>query len=271
MLRASPSYWRGTFAAQKSAVAVSGAVRPGRAAARAEQLHLVERVHPLLALQRRRRLRAELVCALEDERPHGRHPRRLRCGEGRRRRAVDTRAERQRREGRRRRDRRHQAVVGPLAQELVRRQIAERDPVLLGCPVGDVGEREIVQRSQVRRLRREVVEQDVVGGLRDSRVGRLAVSLARVDGAVHRGGHVREVDERLTLEGAASDRRVLGDLVPLECSVPRRQCRGMRRLRTEHCDRRDDDQCPELHSFLPRFDRFGPSRFVAVVAIRRLP
>ena len=77
MLRARPLYWRTTFAVQKSAI-VGLVRRPRRARGGAERLDLVERGHPLRARQRRRRRGPELVGALEHERPHVRHPRRLR-------------------------------------------------------------------------------------------------------------------------------------------------------------------------------------------------
>ena len=89
--------------------------------------------------------------ALEQERPHVRHPRRLRGRVRARRQPPDAGPGRQRRERRGRGDRRLQSVAGALAQHLVRRQPAVHDPVALRRPGGDRGERGVVERRQIGR------------------------------------------------------------------------------------------------------------------------
>ena len=114
------------------------------------------------------------------------------------------------------------------------------DPVALRRSVRDRGERGVVERRQVRLLRGEVVHEDLVGGLGDGGVRRLPVSLAGVDGAVHRHRDVRHVDEAFALEGAGAHDRVLGDLVPLLRGVPRRQ--RSRRTMSRACQRSDRER-----------------------------
>src|SRR5262249_54198243 len=92
-------------------------------------------------------------------------------------------------------DRRLQAVVGPLAQDLVGRETAVHDPVPLRLTVRDRSEGGVVERRQVRLLRGEAAHEDPESGLRDGGVRRLPLALSWADGAVHRHRDVCHVDE----------------------------------------------------------------------------
>ena len=126
----------------------------GRACRRPDRLHFVERVRVLLALQRRRLLRPELVAALEHEWRHLAPRRERRRREVRRRRPVVagtvTRDERRRRDAR--------AVARANREQVCRDGVAETDPLLLRRPIryrSELGRIGRVDRRLLRRVERE--------------------------------------------------------------------------------------------------------------------
>ena len=181
MLRARPLYWRTTFAVQKSAIAVCSGVRVVLVAAPSDLTSLNAATHcgldsdgggagwnwPARLSRNGRTLAIHGVCgaayALGVSRqtpgPGGS------VGNG----EVEA-----------------IGVCSPSParsrSSLSRRQRAVLDPVALRRPGRDRGERGVVERRQVGLPRREVVDEDVVGGLGDGGVRRLAVALAGAHG-----------------------------------------------------------------------------------------
>src|SRR5690242_2161568 len=91
-----------------------------RASRLAVALDLAERLRPLPALKRWRRIRKELIGALQNERPHLTYPGSLRRSECRRAQAPHGRAGRKRWERRRHADGRHPSVAAAQAEDVVR-------------------------------------------------------------------------------------------------------------------------------------------------------
>ena len=239
--------------------------RAHAAVCRAVALDLVEPLNPIAALQRRRRVRQDLVGAAQDERPHVGDPRGLRQREGRCQTPYPW-SLRDRRKGRAHADRRHASVTVPQVDDLVCGRQADRLPVVLRGPVGNQPERLGVLRAQRRGLSREVVHERPIRRLHDRRVGRRAgcsrdgcvvrrvVALDRDNGVVHRSRFVGHVDQALVLERTRTDHRVLCDLVPLLDRVPRRQGRG-RVLRGPGYSRKGDGcDCNHHGTHVPPHD-----------------